>query len=148
MSTVRQDIRDAFISTINLARPSGVAEATRRRYIPGERVTEQRIGVFFLKEENQQPGGRSGPVTSRALTIATQVVDAVEDPADADDAVEPALAWLVRVLAGSNLGGLVHDVTESGTVWETLNQDLFYVAATITWKVNFQTQRANLAAKQ
>jgi hypothetical protein len=148
MSTVRQDIRDAFITAINTARPVGVPEATRRRFIPGQRVSSQRLGVFFVKEENVQPGGRSGAVTKRALTLATQVVDAVEDPEDADDSVEPSLTWLVSVLAGSNLGGLVFDIQETATVWETQNHDLFYVAATVTWTVTYQTQRANLAAKQ
>lgn len=146
--TVRQDVRDAVIARLNTARPANIPEATRRRYVPGQRVTNQRLAVFFVKEEDKRIGGAGGPVTHRAILIATQVVDAVEDPADADDAVEPALAWLTQVLAASNLSGLVLDIEETGTLWETSNEDLFYIAATVTWRVTYQTARANLSAKQ
>lgn len=142
--TLRQSIRNGVIELLNTARPQDVPEFTKRRYVPGERVTEQRGSVFFVAEPAERIGGRGGPVTQRKLVIAVQIVDAVEEPDEADDAVEPALAWITQQLGTATLAGMVHDFEQLGTAWETESRELFYIAATTTWRVEYQTLRADL----
>lgn len=146
--TVRQQIREAAIALLNTGRPNTLPPFTKRRYVPGERVREQRCAVFFVAEPAERFGSsKAAPGTLRRLVIAAQVVDSVEDPEEADDAVEPALAWITEKLGNTNLAGLVHDIEQTGTVWETDSKDLFYVAATTTWRVEYHTLRNDLTKR-
>jgi hypothetical protein len=145
--TIRQQIRDQVIAELNAAPPTGVPEATKRRFVPGQRLPEPRLAVFFGPTENvaRKPGF---PVKDRELVISIQGAVAVENPADADDALEPILAHVVDVMNGTNLTGLATEVTELGTEWASGAADLFYHAGVIRYLVRFQTKRNDLAAKQ
>src|SRR5690349_15660597 len=101
--TVRQDIRDRVILELNAAPPSGVPQATRRRYVPGTRLTEPRIAVFFIEEPTSRQGGRAGALAQRRLTIAVQAVLPVENPEGSDEAMEPLLAHIVATLGATTL---------------------------------------------
>lgn len=143
--SVRQQARDQVIAELNAAPPTGIPEATKRRFVPGQVVTSPRIAVFFAEEDASE-----GPVplTKRDLVLAVQAIVAVEDPAQADDAVEPLLVHIVSVLGETNLGGLAHKVVEASTLWGSQQADLFYLVALTRWRVRFQTHRAKLDAKQ
>lgn len=146
--TVRQLIRDAGILRLNTGRPSSVSEFTKRRYVPGERLREQRCAVFFVAEPAERFGsGKAAPGTLRKLVLAAQVVDAVEDPTDADDVLEDPLAWITKQLGDTNLGGLIHDIEQTGTIWETESRDLYYIAATTTWRIEYHTLKADLTRR-
>lgn len=142
--TIRQTIRNRVIVLLNTDRPADVGEFTKRRYVPGERILEQRCAVFFVAEPAQRLGGRGGPATERKFTLAIQVIDAVEEPEEADDVVEPALAWITSRLDTTTLEGLAHDVEHTGTAWETDSRELLYIAASTTWRVEYQTLRGDL----
>jgi hypothetical protein len=142
--TIRQTIRDQVLELLNTDRPNNVPEFTKRRAVPGERVTEQRGAVFFVAEPAERVGGKGGPVTLRKFILAVQVIDAVEETDEADDALEPALAWVTAKLGNTNLSGLVHDIEHTGTGWESDSRELFYICATTTWRVEYQTLRADL----
>lgn len=148
--TVRQDCRDACITLLNTARPSDVPEAGKRRFAPGERITDPRIAVFFGEEQTAQPGGSRSPIAARSLIMAVQAIVAVETPAEADDACETLLAWIVEQLGNTALGGLATNVRELGTLWQQGGDatSLFYLVATTRWQVDFQTLRADLTRKQ
>lgn len=145
--SIRQDIRDRVIALLNTDRPSNVPEFTKRRYVPGQRITEQIAGVFFIAEPAERMGGKGGPATLRKFVLAVQVVDAVEETDEADDALEPALEWITRQLGGTNLEGLVHDIEHTGTGWDAESRELFYIAGTTTWRVEYHTLRADLSRR-
>lgn len=148
--SVRQQLRDAAIAALNAAPPTGVPQATKRRYVPGAKLTGPRLAVFFLEEETIQAAGSNSPIVRRAMIYGVQAVAAVEDPADADDAVEPMLAHVTEVLGDTNLGGLATRILELGTLWQTGegNSGLFHIAALNRWRVEFQTRRDDIALKQ
>lgn len=146
--TIRQQIRDQVIAELNDDRPSDIPEATKRRYIPGDRLAAPRIAVFFINEPTRPATNRHSPLTSRELFIATQCLNLVENVEDVDDSVEPLLAWVTQVLGSSNLAGLALDIEEAGTQWEVQYADCVYVAATTRWRVAYQTLRNDLTRKQ
>lgn len=137
-----------IIDLLNEARPTGMAEATQRRFIPGEQRTDPRIAVFLGEEEPQLVGGRNSPLTQRNLVVAIQAIAAVEDPADADGTVAPMRAWVVSKLGKTNLGGLAHEVIEGKSAWFTHAADLLYVCVQTLWRVEYQTLRNDLTRAQ
>lgn len=147
--TVRQDIRDRVIADLNAAPPTGVPMTTKRRYMPGEKINTARMAAFFAEEEASRPGGAAGPITRRVLTLALQAVVCVEDPAQADDAIEPLLAHIVDMMGDTNLGGLATNVAEVSTLWASDNQSgVFILMALTRWRIEYQTKRDDLTRKQ
>lgn len=146
--SIRQDIRDAAIAALNAAPPTGVPSTGKRRYIPGEKLTEPRLAAFFGEEDASRPGGRSAPLTKRSLTLIIQAMISVENPQDADDTVEPLLVHIVDVMGETNLGGLALDVSEVSTLWASGEAGRFYLVALTRWKIEYQTKRDDLGAKQ
>lgn len=147
--TVRQTIRDQVITELNAASPTGVPAATKRRYIPGAKITQPLIAVFFADEVTERINGRSGNLTRRTLTLAVQCVVVVEDPGDADDTMEPLLEHVVSVLGDTNLAGATTDVAEVGTQWGGDSSSGLYILMAITrWRVEYQTVRDDLTRKQ
>jgi hypothetical protein len=148
VTTIRQQLRDQLITELNEAPPTGVPEASKRRFVPGQRLPEPRLAVFFGPNETVARKAAPFPVKDRELVISIQAAVAVEDPAEADDAVEPLLAHVADVLNGSNLAGLATEVEELGTEWASGSADLFYHAGVVRYRVRFQTKRNDLSAKQ
>lgn len=147
--TVRSDIRDQVIAELNADLPTGVPEASRRRYVPGTKLDAARIAVFFVEEPVSRPGSRAMPIVQRKLTVAVQCVLPVEDPEDADDAMESLLEHVVARLGDTYLGGLATDMRELGTQWAGDSSTGLYVFMALTrWEVEYQTQRADLTKKQ
>lgn len=147
--TVRQQIRDRFIAELNADPPTGVPEATKRRYIPGSKINAPRIAVFFVDEPTERVGGAGGALTRRTLTIAVQCVIVCEDPEDADDTVEPLLEHVVAVLGDTNLAGLATDLVEVGTQWGSDTSTGLVVHMALTrWRVQYQTVKDDLTKKQ
>ncbi len=72
----------------------------------------------------------------------------VETPEEADDTIEPMLAHVVEVMGNTNLGGLALDVSEVSTLWASGEAGRFYLVALTRWKIEYQTKRDDLAAKQ
>lgn len=143
----RQDLRDAAIAALNAAPPTGVPACTKRRFIPGEQLREPRLAAFFAEEEARRPAGAAGPITHRGLTLVIQAMTTVEDPEDADDAIEPMLEHIVAVMGDTNLGGLALNVLELGTLWAASNEGgRVYVVALTRWKLDFQTKRNDLTS--
>jgi hypothetical protein len=147
--SIRQQIRDRAIEELNTDRPSDIPEASKRRYVPGSALNGPKLAVFFGKKEDSQPAtNRHSPLRLRDLQLATQCIQTVERPEEIDDAPEPMLEWVVGVLGASNLNELAHEVEEVGTYWEVEYRDLIYVAASVLWRVRYQTLRDDLTAQQ
>lgn len=144
MSSIRLDVRDAVIDTLNTDTPSDLPQATKRRWLPGTPLKEPSIAVFFNEEENRLPGGRTSGLAARRLQIAIQCADAVESPEEADDAMEAMLSWVVKALGDTQLGGLVSWTEELGTKWYVTVLDRVYVQAVVVFALYYQTARANM----
>lgn len=146
--SVRQSIRDASIAALNAAPPTGVPETGKRRYMPGEKLTAPRMAAFFGEEDTIRPAGRGGPITKRSLILVIQAMIAVETPEEADDAMEPLLEHVVKIMGDTNLGGLALDVSEVSTLWASGEAGRFYLVALTRWRIEYQTKRDDLNAKQ
>lgn len=147
--SVRQAIRDRAIFELNQANPTGVPDCTKRRFVPGEKLVNPRLAAFFGQEDTSRPQGRQGPVTRRKLRLVIQAMAAVNDPADADDALEPMLEHIVAIMGDTNLNGLALDVAEVQTVWASGNDaGKFYIVAISQWDIDLQTKRNDISAKQ
>lgn len=147
--SVRQQIRDRAILELNAAPATGVPTTTKRRFIPGEKLTEPRIAAFFAEEEASRVGGPGSALTKRDFILALQAIVVVENPADADDTIEPLLEHIVAVMGDTNLAGLALEVSEIGTLWASANDaGAFILVAMTRWRIKFQTVRNDLARKQ
>lgn len=146
--TIRQDIRDAAIAALNAAPPAGVPVCGKRRYVAGEKITAPRLAAFFGEEDVTQPQGRGGPLAKRTLVLVLQAIAVCETPDEADDAVEPMLEHITAIMGDTNLGGLALGVTEIGTLWASGESSVFVIAALTRWRIEFQTLRNDLNAKQ
>lgn len=146
--SLRQNIRDAAMALLNATPPTGVPTATKRRYVPGEKLAEPRLAVFFAEEEVKRVGGAAGPISKRDFTLAIQAMVGVELPEEADDALEPMLVHIVEAMGDTNLGGLALNVSESSTLWASGNEaGRFYLVALTRWKIEYQTKRDDLTAQ-
>jgi hypothetical protein len=148
VDTVRQRIRDQAILELNTDQPTGLPVVTKRRWHPGEDDGPLSIAVVFLEEPTRQIGGRGGSLQDRDLHIGVQCVVGVTHRDEADDALEPALAWATSVISSSNLDGYATETTEVSTVWEQAKMDKFYLAATLVFRIRYQTVRDDLTSIQ
>lgn len=146
--SIRLQIRDQIIAELNTAPPVGVPEATKRRWVPGQQLREPRLAVFFGPTETLDPPRTGFPLNDRTLIVSIQAAVAVEDPASADDEVEPLLAHVVKVLGNTSLNKLATKVEEQGTEWASGQAGLFYHAGITRYAVRFQTRRGDLTEKQ
>jgi hypothetical protein len=148
--TVLQDIRDRVIELLNENQPSGLnlPTFTKRRWMPGEELEENEIrGAVLFHRETPERRELRFPVTPRAHSLAIQIVTAVKNPDEIDDALEAARAFTVSRLGGATLEGLVHEVQEGESVWEVANLGRIHGAVTTLWGVRYQTNRSNLAQR-
>lgn len=146
--TIRSEIRDQAIAELNASLPTDVPACGKRRYSPGEMTTAPRMAAFFGEEDAKQPGGMAGALTKRELILVIQAIVTVENPEDADDAVEPMLEHIASVMGDTNLNGLAHGITEISTLWATGEAHVFIIVALTRWRIHYQTKRNDLSAKQ
>lgn len=146
--TVRQTIRDRVITELNTDLPTGIPECTTRRFIPGEKIREARIAAFFNDEDDGDVGGAGGALTAHSLVLALQVIVPVEDPAEADDAIEPMLAHICERLGETNLNRLATRVRPMNTLWATANDGgVFVIVSLMRWRINYQSVRNDLTRR-
>lgn len=148
--TIRTQIRNAAIAALNLDLPTGIPACTQRRFIPGEKLREPRLAAFFEQELVERKGGRAGPLVQRNLILSIQAMLATEMPEDADDLVEPMLEHIIAVMGDTNLNGLTTDIAEVNSQWFATDNNLgrFFIVVTTRWRLEYQTRRADLGAKQ
>lgn len=147
--SVRQQIRDRAILELNTDTPTGVPATTKRRFIPGEKLRTPRLAAYFAEEEANKVGGASGALVKRDFVLALQASIVVDDPEDADDAMEPLLEHVVATMGDTNLAGLALEVSEIGTLWASGNDaGAFILVAMTRWRIKFQTVKNDLSRKQ
>jgi hypothetical protein len=145
MTTRLQQIRDGIIEALN--QRGAPTKATKRRWSPDQELEadEVRAAVLFHRERTERVGGPGSTTKKRDHTIAVQAVTAVSDPADIDDALEVYRDWMVAQLGDNKLGGLVHEIDEGETSWETAKLERIHGAFTTLWRVQYQTRVDDLS---
>ncbi len=139
--TTRLDIIEALLTELNTDRPTGVPEVTGRRFVPGQVLTGTQLSAFLVEQKNRVQRGRGARAVMRDLIVAVQAVAAVEDPADADAALEPLLGWVNQVMGFTTLGSRLTDIEEIDITWAADAADLFRIAAVQRWRLEFKTDR-------
>lgn len=142
-------ILDRAVEELNDTRPTGVPETTKRRRIPGSKVTGPSMAVFLGNETVDPPRGSSNqdPLSRRRLLLAVQCVNRTDDVEELDACVAPMIAWAVQVLGRTNLQKLVHYVRETGSQREPEYLDTAIMVATVLFEVSYQTRRTDLSSK-
>lgn len=143
---MRQRARDQLILELNEDLPEGIPLAGTRRWIPGQRLTEPRLAVFFGPKEGVSR--RHLSIDDRELILSLQAVVAVEEPAAADDALEPILRHIAERLGDTNLQGLATSLDEAETEWQSASMDLFYHQAVVRYRLRYQSKRGDLTKQQ
>jgi hypothetical protein len=143
--SIRSEIRDQAIVELNASPPVDVPNCGKRRYSPGEKTNAPRMAAFFGEEDSKPV---ASVLTKRDLILVIQAIAVVENPEDADDAVEPMLEHITSVMGETNLNGLAHGITEISTLWATGEAQVFIIVALTRWRIGYQTKRNDLTAKQ
>ena len=138
MSTIRSQILDAAVVALNASgKPDDVPKAVRRRLRSLDLEDLPFIDVVPLLENAERIGGKfQGPLTKRTMRFAVRCWAAGAAPEVAADAM---VAWAVKALAGSGLGGLAHAIEEQETEWQGTVMDSVYGVAEIRFAVQYST---------
>lgn len=148
MATVREQILDAVVTALNAGAPAGFPVATRTNPDPYEPGALPAVTVFPTDESVSDVGAsghRRGPVTNRRLTFRVECRAIGEPP---ETALDPMIAWVVKALAGSTMGGLAHDVQEQRTEWVVEAAEEVYGLASVEFAVDYRTLTNNLEAQK
>lgn len=141
-------ILDRAVDELNDERPTGVPESTKRRRIPGSKITGPSMAVFLGNETVDLPRASSNqdPLSRRRLALAVQCINLTDDVEQLDACVAPMVAWAVHVLGKTNLQKLVHYVRETGSQREPEYLDTAIMVATVVFEVSYQTRRNDLTS--
>lgn len=144
MPTIREQIIEAAVATVNTGAPSGVPQCTRTQMQPTESADLPAMTCFPIREEiNNTKTGRWGPLLVRTLYLRF-VVYATGNPADA--ALDPIVEWLSKQLGGSNIGGLAEDCVEHELTWQYDEGNFAVAAVAMDFRVTYQTLRNDAGA--
>ena len=121
MPTIRSQIMDATVALLNepAGRPAGLPTVERAALSPARGEPGlRRILVRGREDEARRVdhGMRGGP-SDHGFELAVECVAAGGSSLPADLAVDPLIAWCIRQLDDSTLGGLAHGIRELRTVY-------------------------------
>lgn len=147
MSTIREQIIEAAVVAVNVGAPTGVPACVRTLMQPSEQVQLPSITCFPFREviNDRSATGRWGPIITRDLYLRF-VVYAQGEPAD--QALDPILAWLTQALGGQQFGGLANDTVEHEINWQYDEGTFQVAAASVDFRVEYQTLRADATKTQ
>jgi hypothetical protein len=142
MSSRRDLILDALVATLGGgSKPTGLTVSRARTtafastQLPGQAIypgTEEIIERAGQSMDNKV-------LVKRRLTVVleTRVAAGVTTT---DQALDQYLSWGVQAICAlPQLGGLTHNITEEGTVWDAVEQDAAYAAARQVFAVVYVT---------
>jgi len=145
MSTIREQIIEAVVATLNTGTPAGVPQCVRTQMAPTETAQLPALTCFPFREEiDPKPTGKWGPIIKRSLYLRF-VAYATGQPADG--AIDPILTWLAT-LGGQQFGGLALDTYEHELNWQ-YDEGNFQVAAVgLDFVIEYETLRGDATATQ
>lgn len=137
------------IDELNAETPTGIPDATNRRYIEGEKISEPRIAVFLGDERVEPPRNNApaDPITLRRGALAVQCIALTDDPAELDAVVDPLLQHVVRTLGRSRLDKLVFSLAETGSTRRAYQSDTYVMVLTVLFNMTYQTARDDLTQR-
>lgn len=141
--TIRMQVLRAAQTALNTNRPADVPEVTLRRTTPGEAVRDSRLSVFLGEETALPPRNPGDPFSQRRVVLVVQAIVPVEEPGEADEAIEPLLAWAEQALGHTSLGGLAHQTIYTGTQWQPYQLDVVVAMAMATYEIAYHSTRGD-----
>lgn len=140
MSSVREQVLQAVMAALNTGRPAGVPAVERTRVIALEASQLPSTVLVPRRESVEKTGGRFGPLVSRRLSLELEHRAAGGASLPPDQAVDALLAWPVKALCASTLGGLAIEINESGTEWHYADGEAPFVLAVQTFEIAYTTR--------
>lgn len=149
MATMRSQI----VSAVRLAlagpgKPTGLV-VVGRSAPPGEDDDLPRIAVTRSREEITKHHDRY-PVVERMLYLRIDCWESADDATqEAEDALEPILAWVTStMLTDPSWGKLAIDTREASIEWESSEAEHSYAKATAEYTIRYTTKTNNSEVKQ
>lgn len=145
--TVREQIMETLITTLNTGRPVDVPVAERLRFLSIDSDQLPVMVVAPIREETARVAAGFAPLAQRRLVVAVRLyVKGATGPAPlaVDALAEPMLAWIVKQLVGMRVPNLIVDIEESETAWEFVESDSPMARVTLELVVSYQTRLNDL----
>lgn len=150
MTTLRAQLINQVLRTLNAGRDPGTPEATTRRWLAGDDQGLPAISVWYDHEVRtvDNRSSRFGGPEDRALRFAIQAINSTVDADLSDEAVEPMVRWIDDQLGNTTLDDLAHKLIVERITWEAIQSDRLYVIATFSCLIQYQTTRGDSSRHQ
>lgn len=150
MSSLRLQILQAVVSTLNDDVPSGIPVASLRRYLGTESETFPAIAVWLVDETITRPlrSARLGGPESRVMRVAVVVVARVRDADDVEATCEPYVEHVERALGNVTLGDLAHELTVANIGYDVTKSEDLVAVVTVECHIQYQTTRGEPSLSQ
>lgn len=145
MSSIREQIIVAVVAALNVGSPPAVTERTRLSAIEDSGLPS--IVVFPLDDTAEEIGGGGGPIVRSRLKLGFELRAKGTAIARADTAVDALYVWLIKKVAGNQLGGLAIDIVEGDTSFRFESGENPMCLATVDMTVVYQHLTANPEAR-
>lgn len=136
MATIREQIIQAAIATLNTGTPAGVPQAVRSRlepYTPGELPA---CTVKPVREEIEyEAEGKRSYFRRRVLTLRISYFFTGAD----ESAADPMVQWATQKLDGQVFTSLIEDSIEALYEWEYAAEDAPYFALHQDFRIHYHT---------
>ena len=142
MATVRSQIVDAAVALLDGAgKPAGLQTVVRCQLTtPNLEGGKSWIFVRSGEDEVRPVIGSKVPIRDHSFDMIVDCIAPGDASTPADKAVDPLVAWCVKQLDGSTLGGLAIWVEERKTVYVYKQGDYPTCRARITFDVRHTTK--------
>lgn len=149
MATIRSQIVDAAVALLSAAGgPAGLQAVVRCQLTtPAVEVGKSWIFVRSGSDDVQDVGGSRGPLRVHHFDMIVDCIAVSDGTIAADQAVDPLIAWVVKKLDGSNLGGLALYVEERKTVYIYRQADYASCRTRVTFDVRHSTRSGDAELK-
>jgi len=148
MSSIRDQIVDAIVVTLNTGRPAAVPEFERLKTIAINLESLPTAMVYHSVEMVEPASNRVSPLTKRTLTLVIELRTAEPEP---DKSLDPALIWITarlnnkRIVDGS-LVELSHEALEQAIRWRVAARENPHMAVTVELEIPYTTRATNQEA--
>lgn len=155
--TIRDRIADAALTTLSAAwvsgdpgpaKPAGLnVHRERTRAIESEGCPAI---LVYLEDEDQRPisSRRRSPLTERNLVLGLELRALGSATLSPDKALDPLYMWaMYRIFLDESLGGLVNDIDEVKTRWNSKQGDLALASQTTLLAVKYRTDRIDPSSR-
>lgn len=149
MATIRSQCVDSAVALLNGAGgPTGL-QTVQRCQLTTPTLEAGKAWIFVRSGEDEvsQVGGSKGPIRQHHFDLIVDCIAPGDAATPADKAVDPLIAWCVKKLDASTLGGLALVVEEKKTVYVYKQGDYGTCRARVTFIVRHTTKSGDAELK-